>query len=398
MLYLEPWHGGSHKSFARGFAEHTRHDVASVTMSARFWKWRMQGGAVTLARKTRTLLEGGFRPDVIFASSMVNLPAFLALVRPHLAETPVVLYFHENQVTYPLPPGEERDLTYGYINFLSALAADRVAFNSAFHRDEFLSALPHLLRAFPDYTHLPTVAEIEARSQVLHLGLPLDRHDAFAGARTPRTWGPGLSQSEPPVILWNQRWEYDKNPEAFFRLLGRLDDIGVRFRLILAGEHFERQPVGFDAAFERFAGRILHYGYAEDFAEYSTLLHRSDLVVSTAHHEFFGIAIQEAIYCGCHPLLPRRLSYPELIPDALHAPLLHAPVLYDDEDDLFEAARSILTGADRPLPLETLRDIVRSLDWKTQIGAYDDLLERAALAGAGVSSAWPADAQTPEAG
>jgi glycosyltransferase involved in cell wall biosynthesis len=397
VLFLEPWHGGSHKGFARGLVEHSRHTFESVTMSARFWKWRMQGGAVTLARKTRALLDGGFRPDVLFASSMVNLPAFLSLVRPHLAGTPVVLYFHENQVTYPLPPGEERDLTYGYINFLSALAADRVAFNSAFHRDEFLGALPRLLRAFPDYTHLETVREIEQKSQVLHLGLPLARHDAFADVRTLRAWGPSLSHDEPPVILWNQRWEYDKNPQAFFRLLGRLDDVGVRFRLILAGEHFERQPVDFDAAFERYAGRILHYGYAEDFAEYSALLHRSDLVVSTAHHEFFGIAIQEAIYCGCHPLLPRRLSYPELIPDDLHAPLLHAPVLYDDEDALFEAARAILTGQERPLPLETLRSIARPLDWRGQIAAYDDLIERAALAGAGVSSAWHADAQTPEA-
>ncbi len=394
VLFLEPWHGGSHKSFAQGFADHTRHDVRTVAMSARFWKWRMQGGSVTLARKTLALLDEGFRPDVLFASSMVNLPAYLALVRPHLADTPVVLYFHENQLTYPIPPTEKRDLTYGYINYLSALAADRIAFNSSFHRDEFLTALPGLLRAFPDYTHLGTVKEIEAKSSVLHLGLPLDRHDAFRDERTPRTWGPSLSAAAPPIILWNQRWEYDKNPSAFFRLLGRLDDIGVRFRLILAGEHFEQQPDDFDAAFERYAGRIEHYGYAEDFAEYSTLLHRSDLVVSTAHHEFFGIAIQEAIYCGCHPLLPNRLAYPELIPQSLQSPLLHAPILYSDDDALFESAKRILTGKDRPLPVETLRSIPRTLDWNEQIGAYDDLLERTALAGAGVNSGLHADDQT----
>ena len=39
----------------------------------------------------------------------------------------------------------------------------------------------------------------------------------------------------------------------------------------------------------------------------------------------------EAIYCGCHPFVPSTLHYPELIPESLHSPLLHAPVLYEDE-------------------------------------------------------------------
>ncbi len=378
VLALEPWYGGSHRSFLDGLTAHTRHHIVPITMAARFWKWRMQGGAVTLARKTIQAVAQGFQPHVIFASSMVNVPAFLALTRAHLRATPVVLFFHENQLTYPLAPGTPRDHTYSYINYLSALAADRVVFNSAFHRDEFLEALPRLLQAFPDYTHLNTVGEIQARARVLHLGLPLQAHDTYAADRTPHAWGPAM---EPPTILWNQRWEYDKNPEAFFRLLGRLDDVGCRFRLILAGEHFEGQPVDFAAAFERYAGRILHYGYAENFEEYSRLLHQADLVVSTAHHEFFGIAILEAIYCGCHPLLPRRLSYPELIPNVLHRPLLHAPVLYDDEDELFQIAHRLLRGEERPLPTGTLQRIAAHLDWATHIAAFDDLLERTALRG-----------------
>jgi glycosyltransferase involved in cell wall biosynthesis len=176
-------------------------------------------------------------------------------------------------------------------------------------------------------------------------------------------------------VLWNQRWEYDKNPEAFFRLMNRLDDVGCSFRLILAGEHFEEQPYEFEQAFERYAERILHYGYAEDFAEYSRLLHRADLLVSTSIPEFFGIAIMEAIYCGCHPLLPNRLSYPELVPESLHRPLLHAPILYEDNDKLFQIMMSILKGEERPLPVSTLRGIPERLDWRTHIAAYDTLFE-----------------------
>ncbi|MEM1270068.1 MAG: DUF3524 domain-containing protein [Bacteroidota bacterium] len=372
ILALEPYFGGSHKAFLKGWMQHSRHEIRAVTMSARFWKWRMQGGAVTLARKTEEALAEGFRPDLVVATSMVNLPAYLALVRRSLGDVPVLLYFHENQLTYPLKEGAERDFTYGYINYLSALAADRVVFNSQFHYDEFVRALPALLRVFPDYTHLQTVSRIRAKSEVLHLGIDLRAHDEYRDVRTPKLWGAGRAV---PTILWNHRWEYDKNPEAFFRVLNRVDDTGHRFKLILAGEHFREQPPAFEQAFRRYSDRILHYGYAEDFAEYSQLLHRADIVISTAIHEFFGIAIMESIYCGCHPLLPRRLTYPELIPESLQRPLLHAPVLYDDDEHLFRILLSILRGEDRPLPENTLREIPGHLDWSIQGEAYDSLVE-----------------------
>ena len=370
ILALEPWYGGSHRAFLDGLVAHSQHDVKTITMTARFWKWRMQGGGVTLARKTHQLLEDGYRPDVIFATDMVNLPAYLSLVRRELPETPVVLYFHENQLTYPLPEGKERDLTYAYINYLSCLAADRVVFNSQFHYDRFMEALPGLLRIFPDYTHFQTAQRIKDKSQVLHLGVKLRAHDTFRAEYPPHPWGPGM---DPPIVLWNQRWEYDKNPEAFFRVMNRLDDAGCKFRLLLAGEHFEEQPVEFERAFRRYADRILHYGYAEDFEEYSRLLHRADLVVSTSVHEFFGVAMMEAIYCGCHPLLPDRLTYPELIPSSLHRPLLHAPVLYGDDEELFQILQRILKGKERPLPVSTLQSIPEHLDWSTQISRYDEL-------------------------
>ena len=375
VLVLEPWYGGSHRNFLDGFVEHSRHNCEAVTMAARFWKWRMQGGAVTLARKALEAHERGFIPDVILASSMVNLPAFIALTRPHLSHVPVVLYFHENQLTYPLPPDEERDYTYAYINYLSCLAADRVVFNSTYHFKSFHDALPALLRMFPDYTHLNSVRRIRERSEVLHLGINLAAHDKHRPEDYQREWQPS---SRVPIILWNHRWEYDKNPGAFFRVMNRLDDVGAAFRLILAGEHFNEQPQEFDQAFERYAERIVHYGYAEDFEEYSRLLHRADIVVSTARHEFFGIAMMEAIYCGCHPLLPNRVSYPELIPEALHRPLLHAPCLYEDEDELFHILKRLLSGKDRPLPAESLRSIPAKLDWRVHVEDFDNLLEQVA--------------------
>ncbi len=375
VLALEPWYGGSHRRFLDGLMRHSRHAFRAVTLEGRFWRWRMEGGAVPLARKALDALGEGFRPDVLFATDMVNLPAFLALTRPRLSAVPIVLYFHENQLTYPLPEGRSRERTYAQMNYLSALTADRVVFNSQFHLDEWMEALPPHLSAFPDHVPLHTLPELRRKSAVVHLGMDLQAHDAHQGARRPRAWGPG---QEPPVVLWNQRWEYDKDPEAFFRVMNRLDDAGHAFRLILAGEHFQEKPPSFERAFSRYAERVLHYGYAEDFSAYSRLLHRADLVISTARHEFFGLAVMEAVYCGCHPLLPRRLSYPELIPERLHRPLLHAPVLYEDEDDLFRTLGALLDGGERPLPAATLREVPAHLDWPRHVGAFDRMLEAAA--------------------
>jgi len=371
VLVLEPWFGGSHRRFLEGLVAHSRHDLRVLEMAPRYWKWRMQGGAVTLAAKARAALAEGWRPDLILATDMVHVPAFLALTRDVLADVPVVAYFHENQLTYPLRDGRERDLTYGWINYLSALTADRVVFNSAFHRDEFFGALPDLLRRFPDYAHVGELAALRAKSAVLHLGLDLAGLDAVrpdAEARKAREPGP-------PVVLWNHRWEYDKDPEAFFRVMNRLDDVGARFRLILAGKTFAEQPPAFEAGFRRYADRVLHYGYAESFSEYAALLWRADVVASTSIHEFFGVSMLEAIHCGCHPLLPNRLTYPELIPERLHRPLLHAPVLYDSEETLFETLRAILSGDSPTLPPEVLRDIPAHLAWPVQAPRFDALFE-----------------------
>lgn len=179
ILLISPYHGGSHRAWATGYQQYSQHQVQLLTLPARFWKWRMHGGAVTLARQ---YLAENPRPDLILATDMLNVTTFLALTRPGV---PLHLYMHENQLTYPLPANShsgpmrrqkgERDLHYAFINYASMLAADHVHFNSAYHRHTFLAELPRFLRHFPEYNELDTVAELAARSSVLPVGLDLAR-------------------------------------------------------------------------------------------------------------------------------------------------------------------------------------------------------------------------------
>ena len=58
------------------------------------------------------------------------------------------------------------------------------------------------------------------------------------------------------------------------------------------------------------------------------MLQSMDVVISTAEHEFFGIAVCEAVWAGAVPVLPRRLSYPELVTaESLYDSTEHAAAL-----------------------------------------------------------------------
>lgn len=363
ILAVEPFYSGSHKAFLKGLQQHSEHNIIPISLSYKGRKWKMHGDSVLLAGMAGEVEQP---IDLLFISSMTNLPAFLALTNPRFASVPKVMYMHENQFTQPMPEGEERDLTYCYINYLSMLTADRLIFSSEFHKNDFLRALPGFLENYPDDKHYSTLESIARKSHILYPGLDLKRFDAQPDTR---------ASNKNPVIVWNQRWQFDRNPAMFFRVLNRLNDIDLTFDLILAGDTQHEKPEEFEKAGKRYGRHITHFGYVENKESYSKLLHSGDIVVSTATYEFFCVALMEAIYCGCHPLVPNRLHYPELIPESLHSPLLHAPVLYETEDDLFHYLKDLLTGVNQPLPKASLQNINKHLDWTKRIDAFDTMFE-----------------------
>jgi glycosyltransferase involved in cell wall biosynthesis len=366
ILLLEPYYTGSHAAWADGFAAHSRHQVTVFSLPGRFWKWRMHGGAITLARR---FLSEASVPDLILATDMLDLTTFLALTRVRTGQLPTAVYFHENQLSYPWSPTDRdlsrgRNLHYGFINYASALAADAVFFNSQYHMDSFLTELPRMLKHFPDHNELETVEGLHAKSEVLPLGLDLHQFDTYRPNPQPP------ADSSQPLILWNHRWEYDKNPQQFFEALYALVDRGVDFALVILGERFQQQPTEFTEAHRRLGDRVHHFGYIPAFAEYARWLWRADLLPVTSHHDFFGASVVEGIYCECSPLLPQRLTYPELIPSQYHN-----LCFYQDFDDLVDRLEAAINNPDQMRQI-SLRDAVARFDWSEMAPIYDDRLER----------------------
>lgn len=360
IVVLEPFFSGSHKQWAEGFQKYSNHDIEILSLPGRHWKWRMHGGAISLAKQFNEL---EYTPDLILATSMLDLTTFLSLTREKSAGIPVHFYFHENQLTYPWSPQDrdvknKRDNHYAFINYTSALAADKVFFNSEYHRNSFLEALPAFLNQFPDKQGKENIELIRNKSDVLYLGMDLIRFDKFDSHHN----------EEEPVILWNHRWEYDKRPKQFFSALFKMKEKGIKFKLIVLGERNEMIPASFDEAKERLADEIIHWGYTESFEEYAMWLWKADILPVTSKQDFFGGSVVEAMYCNCFPLLPNRLAYPEHLSNKIKDMCLY------EEGEFSEKLESLILTFESLRKME-FQSFVKRYDWGEMVGKYDKAMK-----------------------
>ncbi|MBD3220722.1 DUF3524 domain-containing protein [bacterium] len=375
IVFIESFDGGSHRAFREGLARHTRHRIRSFTLPPRFWKWRMRGGAAWFADQ----LAGHAEPcDLIVATSLLDLAGLRGLLPPPLDREPLVLYMHENQLTYPLSPHEEFDFHFGYTNIASCLAADRVVFNSAYHRDLFLDALPEYLGRMPEAV-LPRMRDrLAPKCDVLPVGLARHPHappaePVWRGSPCDPDAGPTWPRGERPLILWNHRWEFDKRPDQFATAIGALLDRGLDLDVVLLGDDRHHRDV-FAPLVARLGERCLHAGFAASRADYDRWLDRADIVVSCAEQEYFGIAVAEAIHAGCYPVLPRRQVYPHL-----YGPLCRGPHFWETTADLVDLLAALVTGDEAGHVCSLARD-VDPFCWPRLAPRYDDLLATVAAA------------------
>ncbi len=309
ILVLEPYFGGSHKLFLNGLQETVGADYTLLTLPARRWKMRMQLSALWFVEQVRLIPQEERFFDTVLCSTFVDV----AVLRSLLLTLPgwnhqawFCTYFHENQFAYPNQVTDASVQHFNSINFTTALSSDRCAFNSHFNLESFLDGIRSYLKKATDMKLSDCVSTIREKSIVLYPGMDYSCVDNIQGQN---------KQDGPPVIVWNHRWEHDKGPELFFEALYRLQEKGVAFQVMVLGQSFANVPECFEEARKRLTREIVHFGYVRSKKQYGKLLKQADIVVSTAIHEFFGIAVLEAVRAGCYPLLPKDLSYPELYDD-----------------------------------------------------------------------------------
>lgn len=506
-LLIEPFYGGSHKQLI-DLIQKEIPECHLVTMTAKKWHWRSRVSALYLAQN----IPFCTKYKVLFCSSVLNLAELVAL-RPDLASLKKIIYFHENQLVYPVREKKDRDIQHGYNQILSCLVADMVVFNSQYNMDSFLSSIGKFLHVIPDYRPKNIADQIKPKCRVIYFPLSdqvslvtqrlsanqtldsetssnqvasseslsssqtIDTETSLSNqiessgrlssnqtvdtetslsnqiesserlssnqtsdletslsnqiesserlssnqtedSETTFTYGcmdcesksshkqsyyqnqsnqNSSSQSNkhirlsceqmqvvqedcrqentsvlhsdqktrPLHIVWAHRWEHDKGPELFFEVVIRLHREGCQFYLSVLGEQFTDYLEVFENSRATLQDHILHWGYLPSKAKFLKVLESADVAVSTALHEFFGVSMLEAVNCGCYPLCPNRLVYPEIYPKQY---------LYNTSNQLFKTLRRFCRHPEVPRQHAVQIDVSkfswekRRSDFKTLFG------------------------------
>lgn len=290
---LSAYHADSHAAWAERLMRHfDQVEWRPFSLPGRHFRWRIRGNPLSWLDTFPDEC-----PDLILATSMVDL-ATLKGLHPRYSPVPTVYYFHENQFTYPRNERQHDSVDPQMVQLYGALAADRIAFNSAFNRNSFLQGVADLLQRLPDA--LPTKVEERLAKKSTLCPVPISPPSTTA-------------TREAGLILWSHRWEYDKNPDLFADAVLALAEQGRDFRLALLGPRPAKAPPALHRLRDLLPGHIaVDARVTAD--EYTHWLSRADIVVSTARHEFQGLAVLEAAAAGALPLVPDALCYPEQYP------------------------------------------------------------------------------------
>uniref|UniRef100_A0A2R9AVH6 tRNA-queuosine alpha-mannosyltransferase n=1 Tax=Pan paniscus TaxID=9597 RepID=A0A2R9AVH6_PANPA len=162
ILIIEAFYGGSHKQLVDLLQEELG-DCVVYTLPAKKWHWRARTSALYFSQTIP--ISEHYR--TLFASSVLNLTE-LAALRPDLGKLKKILYFHENQLIYPVKKCQERDFQYGYNQILSCLVADVVVFNSVFNMESFLTSIGKFMKLIPDHRPKDLESIIRPKCQVIY--------------------------------------------------------------------------------------------------------------------------------------------------------------------------------------------------------------------------------------
>ena len=313
ILLLSAYDAASHQRWREQLvSEVSEHEWVQLVLPARYFSWRIRGNSLSWAFEQREILEAGY--DLILATSMVDLSSLRGFI-PVLGAIPTIVYFHENQFAYPKTLRQTSSLEPKIINLYTALCADRIVFNSQYNADSFLAGVTALLKKLPDHVPMSALDQLSSLSQVIPVPLYLNDIDKFERAET-------------FTLVWNHRWEYDKGVDRLLAFCEALIQCPIECHLHIVGEQFRQIPEALLKIKTLFSKNdndshrvtLRSFGFIKDVSEYQKVLKQSHLVLSTAIHDFQGLAVMDGVINGCRPVVPDRLAYQEIFSDEYRYP------------------------------------------------------------------------------
>ena len=369
VLLLSAYHTESHRVWCEALVNGLPdYQWTLLKLPPRYFSWRIRGNAMSWFMEQQPVLNA--RYDLVVATSMVDLACLKGLL-PSLANTPVVLYFHENQFAYPASDNQREQVSAvsaQVTSIYSALAADRLLFNSDFNRHTFFDGAKKLLKKMPD--HLPAENLLKLLLEKSEtLPVPIAGFESLGfPSRT--------SSSNKPVLVWNHRWEYDKAPDRLLLFVRALLNTKIGFTLHIVGQQFRQQPPAMAELRDTLGGHLGQFGFIDSKEEYLGLLAAADFVISTALHDFQGLSMLEAVGLGCIPLLPNRLVYPEQYPEAF----LYESNLRQPENEAQSAVELLQGFLAAPEQIKSLNSVISSFYPENLIPKYRACFESVRMA------------------
>lgn len=319
ILILDPFLGESHNSFWKAFQKNSVHNIEISTFPSKHWKLSSGLSSHVEVEKNKY--------DLFIASDFFDIATFKGL-NPKLAHIPFICYFHENQLEYPVMAKDKRDDVFSLINYRNFLSSDANAFNSLWNYNSFKSGVSRLRKSMPSaFRRLIDINLISGKPP--HIIYPGHFFNEL-----PIT----ISKKGPLRIVWNHRWEHDKGTDTLLDLCKHIRDKNLNCLLDLCGEKSKNSNLGHKIK-DILKDKLVNEAPYEDKFDYYKALSKAHIVLSTAKHEFFGISVLEGILHGACPILPNKLSYPEL-----YSEYFENISFYETTDELKSTVERLTTG------------------------------------------------------
>jgi glycosyltransferase involved in cell wall biosynthesis len=118
-------------------------------------------------------------------------------------------------------------------------------------------------------------------------------------------------------VVFSSRWDTEKDPKTFLKVAEWFGDWDTSYKFVITTSHEKLQSNDKDLlnalkAYDRCNLEVRENQSKQDY--YHTLL-ESKFQFNCAHQDYISWTLLEAITCGCIPIYPNYLSFPEFLPD-----------------------------------------------------------------------------------